>query len=283
MKKEIKQLDLSPEELRQMQLVQLEMLIEIERICNLHQIKYCLGYGTLLGAIRHKGFIPWDDDLDILILRSEYEKLYKVCETELGENFFLQDRNTDKYYRWGYSKLRRNGTEYIRAGQEHMHYKTGVFIDIFVMDNVSDNPFLKRFQNMICFALRKTLWSEAGKVSEKKTLLRIWYSLLSFVPVNFVFAIFNSIINFNNKKETKLLRSMLFQMFHKKEYGFKREWLTDITKMEFEGHQFPVPIDYHGYLTFTYHNYMQEPALDKRAGHAPFSTIQLPGCKLRKI
>jgi lipopolysaccharide cholinephosphotransferase len=283
MKNALKQLELSPEELRSMQLVQLEILVELERICNENNIKYCLGYGTLLGAIRHKGFIPWDDDVDVIILRSEYEKLFEVCKTELGKNFFLQDTNTDSNYRWGYAKIRRNGTEYIRSGQEHMHYKTGIFIDIFIMDNVSDNPFLMRFQNWACFALRKILWSEAGKVSEKSALLRIWYQILSCIPRNAIFSFYNAIIKRNNVKETKLVRSMLFQMFHKGEFGFKREWLTNLTKMEFEGSLFPVPTDYHGYLSFTYHNYMQPPSPDKRAGHAPVSTFQLPGRELLKV
>lgn len=283
MRTTLKQLELSAGELREMQIVQLEMLVEIDKICTKHNIKYCLGYGTLLGAVRHKGFIPWDDDIDILILRPEYEKLIKICKTELDEKFFFQETRTDLHYRWGYSKLRRNGTEYIRSGQEHMHYHTGISIDIFVMDNVSDNQFFMRLNDIVCFALRKILWSEAGKISEKSALLREWYHLLSYFPVKVVFSIYNRIIKRNNKKETKLVRNMLFQMFHKNQFGYKREWMTNLIKMEFEGHMFSVPKGYDDYLIYNYNNYMKLPSLDQRIGHEAISTFKLPESELRKV
>lgn len=99
---------LSKEKLRQLQLVELEMIVEVDRICRKYKIKYSLDGGTLLGAVRHHGFIPWDDDADVIFTRHEYAKFYKACKKELDqERFFLQDYTTDPYYRWGYAKLRR--------------------------------------------------------------------------------------------------------------------------------------------------------------------------------
>ena len=90
---------------------QLEVLEVIRGICEKHKIKYFAAYGTLLGAVRHKGFIPWDDDIDVIMLRPEYEKFRSACERELDQTrFFLQDYKSDPHYRWGYEKLRRLGT-----------------------------------------------------------------------------------------------------------------------------------------------------------------------------
>ena len=109
---------LSKKELRDVQLIELEMLIEVDRICRKCGIKYCISAGTMLGAVRHGGFIPWDDDADVAFLRPEYEKFRKACETELDtDKFYFQDYRNTKGYRWGYGKLRRKGTEFIRLNQ----------------------------------------------------------------------------------------------------------------------------------------------------------------------
>jgi lipopolysaccharide cholinephosphotransferase len=273
----------SPEDLRKLQQVELDMLLEADRICEKYNIKYCLCGGTLLGAARHKGFIPWDDDIDIIMLRPEYEKFFEACKTELGKDFFLQDNRTDPYYRWGYAKLRRNGSEYIRAGQEHMHYRTGIFIDIFVLDNVSDNPVLRRIDSTTCFLIRKIMWSEAGKVCSNNPLLRLWYRCLSNISTRWLFSVLDSIKNRNNKKKTALVRNMLFPVPKRGGFGFYHDWFTNLTKLEFENHSLSAPVEYNAYLTVKYNDYMQMPPPEKRQGNAPVSAIRFPGGELRKL
>ncbi len=110
------------------------MLIEIDRICRENDIAYYLDGGTLLGAIRHDGFIPWDDDADIVMTRAEYGKFFKACQAGAldTDRFFLQDYTTDPEYRWGYAKLRRNGSEFLRKGQAHVKLNQSVIMDIFI-------------------------------------------------------------------------------------------------------------------------------------------------------
>lgn len=99
---------LTDKELRRLQLTQTEMLKEIHRICVKNNIKYIMDAGTLLGAVRHGKFIPWDDDIDIRILRSEYKKLCEALENDLDENkFFFQNYESDKNYLWFYSRIKK--------------------------------------------------------------------------------------------------------------------------------------------------------------------------------
>ena len=151
---------LSPEEFRKMQLMQTDMLVELDRVCRKHNITYSLTGGTLLGAVRHKGYIPWDDDADVGMLREEYEKFKKVAHELDPELCYFQDHTTDEGYRWGYGKLRRTGTRYVRVGQEHMKGKTGVFIDIFPIDDVPKTTIGQMLQDFYCFILSTSIYKE---------------------------------------------------------------------------------------------------------------------------
>ncbi len=127
------------ESLERLQAVLLELLIELDRVCRSHGIEYTLSGGTLLGAVRHGGFIPWDDDADIVMLRCEYEKFREACKTDLdASRFYFQDDTTEPEYRRGFGRLRRLHSEFVRCGQEHLKMRTGIFLDIFPRDNIPD-------------------------------------------------------------------------------------------------------------------------------------------------
>jgi len=267
---------LSLQELRDLHLVLLDMLIELDRICRKYGIRYCIDGGTLLGAVRHSGFIPWDDDLDVVMTRGEYEKLRKVCETEFDKSkYFFQDYTTDIHYRWGYGKIRRKNSEFMRIYQEHMDMKTGTFLDIFLRDNVPDSKIAYLLHSFYCYILRKLQYAQEGMVTGKNVFIRVWYRILYLIPVSFTFRRLDKLAARYNRKTTQRMRSLTFPMLRKGQYSYKREWFEDTSEIMFEGHMFPCAQDYDGYLTDLYGDYMT-PLLEEQRHWHPVSSFKLP-------
>ena len=263
--------------LRELQVVQLECLVELDRICRKHNIKYSIDGGTLLGAVRHKGFIPWDDDIDTIMLREEYERFFKICETELDkERFFLQEIRTDKYYRVGYTRIRRKNTIYIRAGQEKFKHQTGVPIDVFVLDNVPDTKFLRYIHRALRFCFRKILWSASGKIVSEKFTERFIYAIVSLIPAKFAFWGFNTLAKICNKRPTKLVchYAMTYPTPQINGFGTPADLMDDFTELEFEGHKFMTVAEYDRYLTLLYGDYMKLPPAEERKSHIHLSAFE---------
>ena len=277
MRNSIKRIELKPDELRKLQLVILENLIEFDRICRKYDIPYAIDGGTMLGAVRHKGFIPWDPDADIVIMRNDYERFKTACETELDvSRFFLQDNKTDPNYLWGYARLLRNGTEYIRSGYERLKSRNGVFLDIFTMDNVPDHTLTRVIHRSICYCIRKCLWSKVGKYTHHNMLARVWLSIVSLFPRNAVFAFRDAVARFcARNKEAELVRHMCSPHPKRMPYGFPRKLFDDLAEYEFEGHTFFGFRDYDFYLQSVYGDYMVLPPESERDSHIPCSSYKL--------
>lgn len=265
---------LSEAELRAVQLVELEMLVEVDRICKKCKIRYNIIAGTLLGAIRHGGYIPWDDDADVAMLRPEYEKFRKTCKTELDNSrFYFQDHRNTEGYRWGYGKLRRKNTLFLREHQEHMPYEQGIFIDIFPLDGVPDNYLLRSLQNFECFCVRKLLWSRVGKIAEKNFWKRQAYRLLDRIPEKDIFRYYREMVLRANRRKTRMVRILTFPTPND-EWGYYRCWYENSTDTEFEGIIFQGIKDYDSYLSFKFGNYMELPPMEARKVH-PVSGVRV--------
>lgn len=253
------------------------MLKEVDRICKLENIRYGIDGGTLLGAIRHKGFIPWDSDIDVIMLRADYERFYEAAIKYMDkEKYFLQEERTDKEYRWGFTKIRRNGTHFIRCGQEHLKMNNGVFIDVLIMDNVPDNTFKRKIFEFFCFCCRFIMWSEVGKYSEKRILIRILYKIANFIPVKLVFKWLKKVRDKNNLEETRLVRYMTCRYtYNKKLKGIERSFFENYQCYTFEDAKFPGFYEYDAYLTTLYGDYMTLPAIEKRVNSMSLSELVL--------
>lgn len=265
---------LTPEQLRAVQLTQLELLCEVRRICEKENIRYNIIAGTLLGAVRHGGFIPWDDDADIAMLRPEYEKFRAACQNYLNENdFYFQDHKATPGYRWGYGKLRRKGTEFLRNGQEHMPYEQGIFIDIFPLDTVPDKKLFRFFHDLHCTLIRKVLWSEVGKRVDKSAVTRAVYNLISNIPLLAVFAHYERFMRKHNAKPSKWVRILTFPTPNA-EHGYLRRWYEQSDNYEFEGEIFSGVKDFEEYFTFKFENWCRLPPPEQRKTH-PVSRLKL--------
>lgn len=271
---------IKPDEFRQMQLLELGMLKEFDRVCRENQIQYTIFGGTLLGAVRHQGYIPWDDDADIAMLRQDYEKFKKIASQMDQDICYFQDHTTDPEYRWGYGKLRRTGTKYVRIGQEHLKCKTGVFVDVFPMDDIPLSTIGKVINDFYCFCLRKILWAEVGRldVSESK-FTRMWYGLLAKIPSGFVFKRLDALAAKSRNDSPNQVRTLLFPAtgkLYKKNpvklrYGMPKKWFTDLAEYEFEGVRLYGTRDYNTNLTYIYGDYMKLPPVGERKQHSPVS------------
>ena len=159
--------------LRQAQLVMLRMFKIIDHICRKHDIKYWMCSGTLLGAVRHKGFIPWDDDLDISMLREDYERFVKIAVEEFPDDMMLQTRETDPNYKYLPlpCKVRDKKSFILSPGFEDEGSEKGLFVDIFPADKYHKNPFifateklLKNYYAFICKGLDSVYFAHESKV-----------------------------------------------------------------------------------------------------------------------
>ena len=275
--------ELSPEQFRKMQLVELDMLVEFDRVCRKNNIRYVLFGGSLLGAVRHKGYIPWDDDADIGMLREDYN-LFKQHISEMNPDIcYFQDHETDTEYRWGYGKLRRTGTKYVRVGQEHLKCKTGIFVDIFPMDDIPLSVPGQILQNLHCFCLRKILWSEVAKVN-LKGFWKLWFTLLSKISVDVPFRGYDRYAKKSKNSTPNRVRCLSFPAtgtLYKKNplserYGMPKSWFIDRSEYLFEGKMFYSSRDYDTVLKYIYGDYMKLPDSKGREQHSPFSEIKFP-------
>ncbi len=260
--------------LRKIQLVQLEMLIELDRICKKYNIKYQLYSGTLLGAVRYKKFIPWDDDLDVCLLRKDYDKLLSILSYELGNEYFVQTHETDKNYIHAFTRLRKNNTLMLQSYYKEIDMHHGIFIDIFPLDNIMPHTLKGKIQYHLIYGLRKIksfkIISNCRNSNRKyKTYLKLLFNFM-LKPI--------SIQRFNVLEE-KIARMFLDKQTtystHLSEaerrfyhpYKILNKHFYDTVEMEFEGHLFPAPKNYDEVLTNIFGDYMTPPPPEQQKPH----------------
>ena len=251
----------------------LEYLLYIDKICKKHNIKYFLAGGTLLGAVRHHGFIPWDDDADVMMLREDYDRFLEVIKDELPENVFLQIPGTDPLNHQPFIKLRLDDTVFAtKFTSKFPEMHNGIFIDILAHDKTSDSRIGQKKHIFMTLLTRSMVFNKWGNTSitlggRHPVLCRAATFLKNHLPMRFLEKrMFNTLEKYKNKDTDFLYDGMGRNL---RRGVFPKKWLDEAVLMDFEGYKFPVPKDYDEYLTWLYGNYMEMvPVSERRTSHS---------------
>ena len=254
--------------------LELKIAIEIRRICEKNNIPYFITAGTLLGSVRHGGFIPWDDDMDIGMLRSDYERFLKACKTDLDNNtYYLQNWDTDNDYPFSFSKIRLKGTHIVESFSENSDdKKNGIFVDIFPFDNVPDKIIKQKIQAKKYFICKRLLWIKKGmgknmkkhsfKHKSKYYLFKTFSMLFEYENIKRYFK--QTQIRYNNLHTEKVVTDGSYT--YDKE-SILRDWVINLEPIKFENESFLAFKAHDEYLKHFYGDYMKLPPEDKRNRH----------------
>ena len=258
--------------IREQQSALLEMLRDVDRICNKYEIPYMLFSGTSLGAIRDQGFIPWDDDLDIIMLRPAYEQFLDIAPKELDPELYYVQKEFSPHWPMFFSKLRKNNTtcleRYIPKDPD-MHQ--GIYIDIFPCDNLSDNQIVRKLQFLASKIVIAKSLNRRGYLTDsfKKKVLILFSHLFPEKPLR-------HFVELQGASQSKMVHCFFGGCSKYEKAIFPREWFTQQMNTPFEGEMFPVSLHYHELLTTLYGDYMTPTPESERGKkiHAEFVDLE---------
>jgi lipopolysaccharide cholinephosphotransferase len=250
--------------------VMLEIMDEFVRICEENNLTYFLGGGTLLGAVRHKGFIPWDDDVDIVMPRNDYEKFLDICEKSIGKNFYaLSHRcpvNTFYHYK-PFAKFCKKDTVFAESHIHDPKNYSGIWIDIWPFDNCVELflPLQTIFISFVWKMYRLKTHEDISKVWIKRSIGKL---LCCFFSLQIIKKLKKESYSFFNRFKTKHITCFSGIYGYKRETK-KRDTIFPLGKLTFEGKEYYVPGNYDAYLKRHYGDYMKLPPLEQQKGHMP--------------
>lgn len=264
---------LSDEQRESVQNYAFKALCEFDRICKKNNIRYSLGYGTLIGAIRHKGFIPWDDDIDVCVSRKDVIKLRKIANSELAEGFFYQSHESENDWYRLYDKIRVDGTLFREVAHENEKIHQGVYIDIFALDYVSHSKIVDLFQSAIYKFITSILSAKFISIRQKHG------------PKKYISILFRIIFFFVKKKWLYVLAERISTLYKSGDMlkcfetpyndNMPESDFDNFVRVDFMNRPFMVVEKYDWWLRKIYGNYMQLPPVEKRVTRHTLSELKL--------
>lgn len=240
----------------------IDLLIQFDKVCKKHNLKYFLSFGTLLGAVRHKGFVPWDDDIDVNMVREDYEKL-KSLRSEFEDPYFLQYPGCDKEYYFSFAKLRNSKTTGISSSFRYNDFNQGIWIDIFPMDNCDLETLEQNAADIKKLIAENSAWMRSNNPylseSEKEMLVEN-----SGRNPKIVFDEIELISRQYENLPTKYVTCANITVYKPLKMTYKKSDLENLILYDYYGYKFPIPANYDVILKTTYDNYMQFPPVEKR-------------------
>lgn len=253
--------------LKKVQPVLLEMLREIHRVCTENGISYFLFRGTFLGAVRHRGFIPWDDDLDVAMLREDYEAFCRIAPEKLNSRYTFQTWHTDPEYAHPFGKLRKRNTLYVEAKGTRLK-ESGFYVDVYPLDYAPEDDKdyaglalkLRLLYRMKLMKSGYTPWMEGDRMILKK---RVGYLAFQAAALPFTH---KQLIGMYEKLALAVPKSsrVYEQSATPRDYLFPVQWCRELAAYSFEGGSYPGPKEYDRFLSTLYGDYMQLPPEGQR-------------------
>ena len=252
------------DELRRLQLTELEILNVIDSICRKNDIEYSLYAGTLLGAVRHKGFIPWDDDLDICMSRENYNRFIQAWNNDPVDGYLLQNKDNSPRFTQSFSKIRKDGTTFFQDGEIPYDYHMGIFVDIFPIDRIPNGKFKRNLFVWRC--MKYQLYTREYAPTQNGTIIKM-ISKLILLPTS---------TQSRKRKREKLLKKITendknknlsavgIELFSTIKSPLPADLLDAYIGMEFEGCKFKCVKKWDEYLTVKYGKYMDLPPKEDR-------------------
>lgn len=252
-------------DLKKMQEIELDILEEVHDLCQKSGITYYLGYGTMLGAVRHGGFIPWDDDIDILMPRDDYEQFLKVAEKKLPEGYVIKHPGNTKPYLYDFAKVEDSRTKIIETTYSYMNIDAGIYIDIFPLDGAPNNVFQRKIHMRHIEFWQQLLAMYYSDSSKKRNFLK--RSIIYIVKNIFDQDTLNRRITKNMRKYSFSKSSYVGYHEGKINELTHKKYVGDPIKIKFENKEFYGVEKPHEYLTEIYGDYMKLPEEKERVAH----------------
>lgn len=237
---------------------ELELLKLLDALCKKHGLKYYVVYGTLLGTVRHKGFIPWDDDIDVFMMRDDYMRLLQIAPGEISKPYFFQSIYTDSMV-WGISKIRDSRTTAIEFPDMDESFNQGLFIDIFPLDSSDDGtPGMKMVTQIKhniwdCIYNRQAICNNLDNPDIWKLFVIDKSMVLELVNMSYQDAMrcFEDFCS-SHLYDTNILRSWSSEVMGRLGKHYEREWFEEVIEMPFCDMMVPVPAGYEKLLIMDY-------------------------------
>ncbi|MFV0255172.1 MAG: phosphorylcholine transferase LicD [Erysipelotrichaceae bacterium] len=258
--------------LKKLQEIELEIFDEFQKVCEQHKLTFYLFGGSCLGAIRHQGMIPWDDDIDLCMPRSDYEKLIKIASESLDQNYFLQHFENETNCGFVFGKIRRNNTVLSEEYSHQLKFHQGVWIDIFPCDNISDNTLIRSWDIWRFKFYQNIYIINCGYnfPNSKKKYLKPIFNIIKPVAKLFnretLVKKLKYLMTRHNNKTTKAV--FPYGGAYGKSDILERSIFENSIVVDFENRKAKVFENYDKYLTSIYNDYLQLPPLEQRNGGA---------------
>ncbi len=264
--------------------LELNICQEIKRICEKHDIMYSIGFGTLLGAIRHQGFIPWDDDIDIAMLRSEYDRFLEIAALEMDPSFEIVNYETSRNFGEPFTKIMLKNTVMLECFAKNANAPCGVFVDIIPFDNAPDSKLQRLWHRAMNYQLRKRILLASGYDFRKTGLKSMVYDLLSFSARGKKATLVRKYRRNQAKYDQTSTASVVALGGN---YGYTkdtlpREWFDSYKTVSFEGIQFSAFEKTEEFLTHYYGDYMKLPPESQRINKHTVELLDLSAFGGRK-